>query len=1417
MERLQDVASPLAEELPRLVFLEPALSGRRVLVAQCGTGALVQFLVHLGATRVVGVDTRLDLLDQARGSMSRERKVDWRLEEREHVPGDDGAFDVVVDFSLAAALARGESWRIAEYARLLHEGGVLLASVRNPQGAGPLSLITTECAPREVAYVDAVHMLSGVFPHVAVFGQSPLFGFSFMSFNADPHAADVGLDTALMGEKPETVAHYLLVAGAEVPDVQELTLVQLPFTELALKARRGLEEARLDFAGEDARMRRDLLKAKSALEERERVLALVADRLPRLRTEILAQAEAAETGKRFQQELVERLRSLQEDLRQSQEQLHAQEENGASSQQKLTALLAEVARAKLAMQRADDRAGELHQRLRETAHRLLEAERDKGRIAADLEATRNVLARAGHDAERNLQAAEDKLAALQASVDDTERRLNATHQRLLHNEEELSNARQREAQLTVQCAQGHDEIDILKTQLLEAQEEVTRLAVLEREKVSPQELRSALQRNSELEASLQDASLGRDHAQRALVDVAEERHQLRESVAAAHSQHALLVQALQAASDRSRGLEAARSDAQGLAAQVQHQRDTAQAEALELGQKLRLMRETLAERSRDLGEVREDLANKENGLLVLNAALQEATARAQDLASELARLKTEQETRESVMAVLATDMAQRAEGLKRAADALRASEELLVSKNQALLTEQAAHDRTRQELTAAVALMEETDARATTQLTRLTDEATQGARERDHLHQTASALEEQCRGAREELAQLKTTLAERNTELQGARTGLKDRSAAIAQLQEQQASLQGQLDELQTRHADKEAHAQSVETELGVAREESETRRAQLALADAETTSLRVSLESAEHKLGEAANLAAQLDALTRRRDELAHQTQHWQDTVHALEERSQDAARETFLAREQCGRIEDELGRTRARLAEVERLLDEKTEALEQTRARTREVEALTAEEVRNAQARTEDLQQALLQHQNAAQQLEPLRTELQAARGQLERLRSLPARAAELELRVQQEQARAKHAQERVDDETRRSGELVVQVEQLRSETTHLQNMLSALDQDLHTAREMCQAALRDRDTFGREIDRMKAEWTSPDAQTRDTGPQTQAALRERTVEDHRAEAAGAQVELDHIRSALKEAQQETWKKVAELDLVHAVLDESRQLAWTQRAELDHLRAVQEELQTLGSARTAEAEHLRSVLEEAQQLVARRHAELALTMSVLEETHREGRQARAELGWVRSALEEAQGAASHHSADAGHARAALEEAQFSMGGQNMPRRRIYETLARDLGNRDAQVMALRAELKDMSAALATLQASQTPAHALAAPLSDMDALRLRAETADRAWQEAADLRTELERARATLEKLARELDGRPAESQTQAPGSGSSAWKDARAVELEKLVDELREKLERQTREIKDKTERIARLTSRLEEIRP
>lgn len=116
-----------AIEIPLMVHALGLPAGGRVLEVGCGRGVALPVLARLlGPSRLVGMDSEVSFLEEARASLDAEGC------DAELVPGDvrrmpfpDGAFDLVVDFGTCYHIAR--AWEaLIDVARVLSPGGLFV-------------------------------------------------------------------------------------------------------------------------------------------------------------------------------------------------------------------------------------------------------------------------------------------------------------------------------------------------------------------------------------------------------------------------------------------------------------------------------------------------------------------------------------------------------------------------------------------------------------------------------------------------------------------------------------------------------------------------------------------------------------------------------------------------------------------------------------------------------------------------------------------------------------------------------------------------------------------------------------------------------------------------------------------------------------------------------------------------------------------------------------------------------------------------------------------------------------------------------------------------------------------------------------------------------------------------------------------
>ena len=230
------------DALSRLLFLDEIIEGRRVLLVCDDTGSLSEapppeatFLLEIGAKKVVCAlddDVRLEAL---RSAHKRRRDLDFRALRDDVLPGDDGAFDLVVDFGLPWRLSQ-DSFFFEELDRVLSDQGFGVTAL--PNMVPGLNVLTGEArrAP-PVAYRELAEALGNAFDDVEVFFQSLVLGYFMGSFSAEETGEGVAPHPGFLGDEAEPASYYMFTFGRVVPVVEDVSLVQLPLAQLLARGR----------------------------------------------------------------------------------------------------------------------------------------------------------------------------------------------------------------------------------------------------------------------------------------------------------------------------------------------------------------------------------------------------------------------------------------------------------------------------------------------------------------------------------------------------------------------------------------------------------------------------------------------------------------------------------------------------------------------------------------------------------------------------------------------------------------------------------------------------------------------------------------------------------------------------------------------------------------------------------------------------------------------------------------------------------------------------------------------------------------------------------------------------------------------------------------------------------------------------
>ena len=73
-----EITDPLYRRLPRYLFVEDLIAGKKVLEIGCGTGTSAEFLAGMGVDRVLGVEQSEEGFDPAE-VMTSGKKPEWNV------------------------------------------------------------------------------------------------------------------------------------------------------------------------------------------------------------------------------------------------------------------------------------------------------------------------------------------------------------------------------------------------------------------------------------------------------------------------------------------------------------------------------------------------------------------------------------------------------------------------------------------------------------------------------------------------------------------------------------------------------------------------------------------------------------------------------------------------------------------------------------------------------------------------------------------------------------------------------------------------------------------------------------------------------------------------------------------------------------------------------------------------------------------------------------------------------------------------------------------------------------------------------------------------------------------------------------------------------------------------------------------
>ncbi len=215
--------------LPRYSFLEPLVTGKRIIEIDCGDGSGVMYLHQCGASEVLGIEKEDYLLHKALERTQIEG-VGFRSYDGIRIEAPTGAYDMVIGANLRLDADRS---LLTEIQRVLHPTGYLVVALWNPRSvtwARQRDGIGSD--PATFNLQEKLAGLQTFFPRLTVMSQKPFMGYAIGRMGVAPDEVSFEMDNGLVDDQEESPAFYLIACGRKPLRMDRHSLVQLPASEI---------------------------------------------------------------------------------------------------------------------------------------------------------------------------------------------------------------------------------------------------------------------------------------------------------------------------------------------------------------------------------------------------------------------------------------------------------------------------------------------------------------------------------------------------------------------------------------------------------------------------------------------------------------------------------------------------------------------------------------------------------------------------------------------------------------------------------------------------------------------------------------------------------------------------------------------------------------------------------------------------------------------------------------------------------------------------------------------------------------------------------------------------------------------------------------------------------------------------------
>lgn len=239
----------LSELLPRYLYVEPLIAGRRVLevgAVAATQGESARFLLDRGASQVLAVDSQAAAVGAASARFGRE-VLSYSVAPTPSLDrGEPVGFDLILIADLEPFVVEPEA--LTALIKWLNPDGSLVGGLRNPAGLALSQVMEPEGPPAPPTLGQLLDVLQPLFPLIETSSQTASLGYQLSPESAElasqgggeagPGDTEVGLEMDGSLANTGEAAYFLVTASRAQNKPLQPVWVQVPLEPLAYNAGR---------------------------------------------------------------------------------------------------------------------------------------------------------------------------------------------------------------------------------------------------------------------------------------------------------------------------------------------------------------------------------------------------------------------------------------------------------------------------------------------------------------------------------------------------------------------------------------------------------------------------------------------------------------------------------------------------------------------------------------------------------------------------------------------------------------------------------------------------------------------------------------------------------------------------------------------------------------------------------------------------------------------------------------------------------------------------------------------------------------------------------------------------------------------------------------------------------------------------